>query len=354
MPGDAVPPGTAHTRRRPARTHRVWPGSPPPAPTARPSRARRPDARWSRPTYSRRATRTSPAGWSASIPAPRRPRRCAWTRAPRPLPPAQRWCCGLQHHDPADRPAGVRLSHRPHPPTAVLGHDSLPERVVSGRTAPAAAGDAVTLRPASRSAARRTRQQWSFNDNGAFEASLSTSKTTGALAGVCMNVATQTGPAASPWRPARGHGQPHAGLDPRPVGRRGCRRAAAVDQLLRVRPVPGRHRPGRQRRPPDRLPLQAEPMAGCRRLEPEVHHAGHPQRATHATGQIYTTRLGDQVLSDEAGHGGRVRHGETVRIGAARSRPGRSTTAIRLLPYASKFTIINGGRCLGLGDPVER
>lgn len=56
---------------------------------------------------------------------------------------------------------------------------------------PATAGNTVLLNACSTLGSPTYSQQWSFNDNGAFQASLSTTKTTGSLASVCMNVASQ-------------------------------------------------------------------------------------------------------------------------------------------------------------------
>ena len=56
---------------------------------------------------------------------------------------------------------------------------------------PATAGNTIVLNACTALGSPTYSQQWSFNDNGAFQAALSTTRTSGTLASVCMNVASQ-------------------------------------------------------------------------------------------------------------------------------------------------------------------
>ena len=85
--------------------------------------------------------------------------------------------------------------------------------------------------------------QWSYNDNGQYQAAQSNSASTGVAA---EPVPERAHPVRQAARRAR---RVRVRLDPFIIGRTRRGRTAAMDQLRRVRPLHGRHRPGRRPRP---------------------------------------------------------------------------------------------------------
>ena len=152
---------------------------------------------------------------------------------------------------------------------------------------PAAYADAVQLAQCGPlGAPLQYTQQWSYNDDGKYQAAEADSVATGNLPDLCMSapsvaagqsvILTNCG-AAPGFTPSASVGAGAAALPP-------------VDQLQRIRPVPGRHRPEPERVLHDRLPLQAEPVprGGC--VEPEVCDTNASARA------VQCHRSGDDGL----------------------------------------------------------
>ena len=139
--------------------------------------------------------------------------------------------------------------------------------------APLTAGYAIYLKKCGALGSPPYDQQWSFDDNGHFRGSLSTSAQSGTLSNICINAASQNaGQAVTAATCAGSTSDPAQAWIPAPTVGAGAARPA-VRQLQGVRPLHGRHQPGRELRSLHRLPVQAEPVRRCGGLEPEVRDA---------------------------------------------------------------------------------
>ncbi len=216
------------------------------------------------------------------------------------------------------------------------------------------AGAAVTFTACQPLGSAPYTQQWSFDDYGAFRASLSTSKTNGTLSSLCMNVGSQTISAAvtlaacaqdtlSPaqaWIPApsvgAGAAAPPQWINYYEFGR--CLDVTGQD-------VNATHLID--------YPCKQNPYAPAVTWNQKFTTPTIASGGSKATGQIYTTLPSgaNYCLTSPGTDAGYV----TMKLcGAAGTI--QSWTIYNddnSLPYATKFTIVDStGRCLSLGPPV--
>jgi hypothetical protein len=218
----------------------------------------------------------------------------------------------------------------------------------------ATAGVAVTLAACQSLGSPAYTQQWSFDDWGAFRASLSTSKTTGTLSTVCMNVASQsastavtladcaqnTTSSAQAWIPA-----PSVGAG-----------AAAVPQWINYyefgRCIDVTNQDVTSNHLID-YPCKQNPWPSAVTWNQKFTTPTVPTGATHVTGTIYTTTSGTNYCITSPGTSG----------GYVTVKPCAGSNALQSwtfynndnsLPYSTKFTIVDSnGLCLGLGNPAS-
>jgi hypothetical protein len=198
-------------------------------------------------------------------------------------------------------------------------------------------------------------QQWSFNDSGAYEASLATSKNApGTLSNLCINVATQvagqaatlatcvddTSSSTQAWIPApsvgAGAAVPPQWINYLEFGR--CLDVTGQD-------VNATHLID--------FPCKQNPYSGAVAWNQKFNSPTIPAGQTKATGQMYTTKsLINYCLTTPAISGGYV----TVKVCGSVAASLQTWTVYngdKALPYASKFTIVDsGGRCFGLTTPA--
>lgn len=208
---------------------------------------------------------------------------------------------------------------------------------------PAVAGDAVTLAlcgPLGTPAAYT--QQWSYNDNGQYQAAQADSTTTGTLPNLCLNVGVAAagqsavvGGCGSGWIPSASVG-PGAAALPQWVN---------FSEFGRCLDVTGQNT--------DTAflidyPCKQNPKPGAKTWN-QLFNAPSLAGVISATGQI-TTSVGQQYcLTSPGTTGGYV----TVRT-CVTGNPQQSWTIYggnTALTYSTKYTIVNGSLCLGLGSP---
>lgn len=198
-------------------------------------------------------------------------------------------------------------------------------------------------------------QQWSFNDSGAYQASLSTSRSNGALGppSLCMNVSGQTAglpitlatcdgnvsSTAQAWIPAPSVGAGAAAqpqwINYREFGRcmdvtgQNVNATHLIDYPCKQNPYPGA-------------------VAWNQQFTPATIGSGQ----SSATGQFYTTTGGvNYCLTSPASSGGYV----TVQVCGSSNANQRwkVSNGSKSLPYSSKYTIVDAnGLCLGLTVPA--
>lgn len=212
------------------------------------------------------------------------------------------------------------------------------------------AGSAIILKscPADGVAPPYT-QQWSYNDNGKYEAALPTSSTNGGLAGLCLGIPAQN--AALPvtllscdgsqgWIPAPSVGA-GAAVQPQWVNANEFGRCLDVTN----QDVNSAHLID--------YPCKQNPYAGAvtwnQKFTPPTPTAG----ATSATGPFYTNPNGtNYCLTSPLSAGGYV----TVQpcVGLLASQQWTVYGGASSLAYSTKYTIVDSsGRCLGLTLPAS-
>lgn len=214
--------------------------------------------------------------------------------------------------------------------------------VNSART-PAESGDAVRLAqcgplgvPASYT------QQWSYNDNGQYQAAQADSSTTGSLPDLCMNVISQMagqsvvlGACGSGWIPSPSVG-PGAAALPQWVNFSEFGRCIDVtDQNV-------------NRGFMIAYPCKQNPYPGAKNWNQLFPAPAVPAGKASATGQILTYN-NQYCLTSPGADGGYV----TVKPCIAGS-PQQAWTIYggdHSLNYSTKYTIVNGSLCLGLNAP---
>jgi len=209
--------------------------------------------------------------------------------------------------------------------------------------APAVSGDAVQLSqcgllglPAAYT------QQWSYNDNGQYQAAQSTSAATGTLPNLCMNVSTQAanqavilGACSSSWIPSPSIG-PGAAALPQWINN---------DEFGRCLDVTNQ----------DAghaflidYPCKQNPFPGEKTWNQLFQAPAIPAGQASVTGQISTNNGQRYCLTSPGSNGGYV----TVRacVGGA-----LQTWTIyggeKSVNYSAKYTVVSGSLCLGLSAP---
>lgn len=195
-------------------------------------------------------------------------------------------------------------------------------------------------------------QQWSFNDDGHLEASRQTSATTGALSGMCLNVASQNaGLPLTVQSCTGGTGSPAQAWIPAPSVGAG---AAEAPQLINL------HEFGRcldvtnQNVNENHLidyPCKQNPDPTSVRWNQKFVTPGFADGASSAVGRIVTPApSGANCLSSPLTPGGLV---VVDPCSGSGSQVWTVYNGNAALSYSAKFTIVDsGGRCLGLADPV--
>jgi hypothetical protein len=186
-------------------------------------------------------------------------------------------------------------------------------------------------------------QQWSYNDNGQFQAAQSNSATTGTLPNLCMNVASQTanqavviGACGSSWVPSPSVG-PGAAASPQLVnfsefGR--CLDVTAQDVSRNFLIA---------------YPCKQNPYPGAKTWNQLFQTPAIATGQSSATGQI-TTYTGQSYCLTSPGTNGSWVTLQTCVVGNAR----QSWTVYggdNSLSYSTKYTIVSGSLCLGLAPP---
>lgn len=200
-------------------------------------------------------------------------------------------------------------------------------------------------------------QQWSFDDNGAFRASLANSRTDGTLATTCFNVAFQldgqplklaqctggTANAAQAWIPSPALG---AGAAAPPQWVSYFEFGRCIDVT------------GQELTTPNLIafPCKQNPSASAVTWNQKFTGPVIAPGQNSATGRIYTRKTGtttDSCLTAPTSKGGYV----TVKdcgTGTAALQQWTVANGDKSLIYKNKFTVVNpnSGWCLGLGAPT--
>jgi hypothetical protein len=198
-------------------------------------------------------------------------------------------------------------------------------------------------------------QQWSFNDSGAYEASLSTTKySPGTLAGLCINVASQfAGQAATLATCVNNTSSPAQAWIPAPSVGAG---AAAPPQWInhlefgRCMDVTGQDVNATHLID---FPCKQNPYSGAVAWNQKFTSPTIPAGQAKATGQVYTTKsLINYCLTTPAVSGGYVTV-KTCGSVAASLQTWTVYNGDKTLPYSTKFEVVDsGGLCLGLTLPA--
>ena len=197
-------------------------------------------------------------------------------------------------------------------------------------------------------------QQWSFNDNGGYTASLPTSASNGGLSSQCISASSQV--AAAPVVLAAcslgGTTSPTQAWIPAPAVGAG---AAQKPQLInyyefgRCVDVTGQNVSAGHL---INFPCKQNPFPGAVAWNQKFTTPGIPAGATSAIGQIYTTTSAtNYCLTSPGTNRGYV----TVQVCSGTNLLQRWTVhnGDSALSYSTKYTLVdNGSRCLGLTTPV--
>jgi hypothetical protein len=235
-----------------------------------------------------------------------------------------------------------------------------PQGLCLDTASPPTAGQAVVLGACAALGAPPYTQQWSFNDNGGYTASLSTSASNGGLSSQCLSVSSQSagmqvtlgycssGSTTSPtqaWIPAP------------TVGAGGAQAPQRINYYEFGRCLDVTNQNVLAGHLID-FPCKQNPFPGAVAWNQKFTSPPIAAGATSGTGQIYTTPT--------SGTGAGTRYCLTspgVAGGLTAVAPCSATDArqvwtvyngISPLAYSAKFAVVdNGGRCLGLTTPVQ-
>ncbi|MEO5831754.1 MAG: ricin-type beta-trefoil lectin domain protein [Nakamurella sp.] len=210
---------------------------------------------------------------------------------------------------------------------------------------PAVAGDAVKLSPCVPLGLPPTyTQQWSYNDNGQYQAAQSTSVATGTLPNLCMNVLTQAagqpvivGSCGSAWIPSASVGAGAAAL-PQWVnfsefGRCLDVTAQNVNSTYLID-----------------YPCKQNPNPAAKTWNQLFTAPPNLTQLDSVTGPIYTTNGGVPYCLTSSGTDGGYVTVKTCVTGSA-LQTWTIYTGKATLSYSRRYTIVSGGLCLGLGAP---
>jgi len=227
-------------------------------------------------------------------------------------------------------------------------------------SAPAAPNNSVVLAQCGALGSPPYVQQWSYNDSGAYQAALSTSKTDGTLSSLCMDVAAETvnaaltmqtcGSTTTNWIPAPGVG-PGAAAAPQWVNFSEFGRCLDItNQTLSSSYLID-------------YPCKQNPYPGAVLWNQKFMLPIVANGQDSATGQIYTTVTGNSTrycLTSPGLAGAYVTMGPQlngVLQPCAASSPSQTWTVHDgdpTLAYSAKYTIVDStGLCLGLATAVS-
>ncbi|HEY3715523.1 MAG TPA: ricin-type beta-trefoil lectin domain protein [Jatrophihabitantaceae bacterium] len=221
-------------------------------------------------------------------------------------------------------------------------------------TAGPTAGNPVVLNACRALGSPNYTQQWSFDDWGAYRASLSGSRTNGTLATVCINVAAQSaGQQLTLAACAQNTSSPTQAWVPAPSVGAG---AAAPPQLInylefgRCLDVTG------QNVNADHLidyPCKQNPWAGAVAWNQKFTTPAIAAGANSAAGQLVTTTSSTNYCLTTPGTAGGYVTVKTCGSTAASLQRWTVYNGDKSLPYATKFTIVDSSElCLALTQPV--
>lgn len=215
--------------------------------------------------------------------------------------------------------------------------------LVSART-PAVAGDAVKLATCGALGTPVYSQQFSYNDNGQYQASQADSATTGALPNLCLNVnnlsagqAVVIGGCGSGWIPSASLGAGAAAL-PQWIN---------FNEFGRCLDVTGQNVNAAYLID---YPCKQNPYPSAKTWNQLFTAPANTTKLDSVSGQIYTTVNNTRYcLSSPGTVNGYITvrtcvTGDTLQNWTLYS--GNAT-----LPYSSRYTIVNGSLCMGLGTP---
>ncbi len=213
----------------------------------------------------------------------------------------------------------------------------------SART-PAKSGDAVRLFQCGPLGLPATyTQQWSYNDNGQYQAAQSDSAATGWLPNLCMNVSTQVanqavvlGACGSGWVPSPSVG-PGAAALPQWIN------FSEFGRCLDVTNQDVRH--------PFLIayPCKQNPFPGAKPWNQAFWAPAIPAGEASVTGQIFTDNGQKYCLTSPGTDGGLVTV-KTCVTGSAQ-QTWTINDGDNSLNYSTKYTIVGGSLCLGLSAP---
>jgi hypothetical protein len=234
-----------------------------------------------------------------------------------------------------------------------------PQGLCLDTASPPTAGQAVVLGACAPLGAPPYTQQWSFNDNGGYTASLSTSASNGVLSSQCLSVSSQNAgvQVTLAYCSAGGTTSPTQAWIPAPTVGAG---AAQAPQLINY------YEFGRCVDVTDQnvfaghlidFPCKQNPFPGAVAWNQKFTTPAIAAGATSGTGQIYTiptygTGAGTRYCLTSPGSAG----GYATVVPCSGTDPRQVWTVhngISPQAYSAKFTIVdNGARCLGLTTAV--
>lgn len=214
---------------------------------------------------------------------------------------------------------------------------------LNSASTPAVSGDPIRLTPCGPLGVPAAyTQQWSYNDNGQYQAAQANSATTGALPDLCMNAAAQMagqsvilGRCGSEWIPSPSVG-PGAAARPQWInfsefGRCMDVTAQDIDHAFLIA-----------------YPCKQNPFPAAKAWNQLFEAPAIPPGQASVSGQISTLDA-QKCLTSPGIDGGYV----TVKTCA--SDNARQTWSIHggdsTLDASTKYTVVNGSMCLGLGPP---
>ena len=224
-------------------------------------------------------------------------------------------------------------------------------------TAPPTSGSSITLQACKPLGSPTYNQQWSFNDNGAYQASLTNSKNDGILSPLCIAAPSQTaGTVLALATCDNNTSSPVMAWIPAPSVGAG---AAEAPQLVNFYEF-GRCLDGSGQNPDSihliDYPCKQNPSPTAVAWNQKFTLPAIPADAVSAVGAVYTTRSGIRYcLTSPGALNAYVRVTPCSSSGSGSTSPNQTWTVYNgdsSLPYSRKFTIVDsGGRCLGLNSP---
>jgi hypothetical protein len=223
--------------------------------------------------------------------------------------------------------------------------------------APPTAGRSITLQACAVLGSPPYTQQWSFNDSGAYQASLPNSKNDGVLSSLCIAVPAQSvGIVVTLATCDNSVTSPVMAWIPAPtVGAGGAEAPQLINfyEFGRCLDVSGQN--------PAAIhlidyPCKQNPFPAAVAWNQKWTLPAIPTDGASAVGAVYTTRSGTRYCLTSPGTlGGYVTTQPCSSSGSGSTSPNQTWTVYNgdsSLPYSKKYTIVdNTGKCLGLNSP---